>query len=185
MSPFIQNNKWMKRWMKQFMSDSDSLKGDYIGFNSFVFLGVHSTFKCFHIPALCPETRYTSWRVPWSALELAEGVCYPEARLVCGAWLSFGRGKRGRFHPQNFAKTCHFTRSDSSRFAFWLVEFTRFWRCDSSWTSLSSHTGLALTVHTSEPSRLNNTVFEALLYNLHCSWLPVLCLASDGSAYWG
>ena len=33
--------------MKQFMSDSDSLKGDYIGFNSFVFLGVHSTFKCF------------------------------------------------------------------------------------------------------------------------------------------
>ena len=52
------------------------------------------------------------------ALELAEGVCYPEARLVCGAWLSFGRGKRGRFHPQNFAKTRHFTRSDSSRFAF-------------------------------------------------------------------
>src|ERR1700727_2480242 len=33
--------------MKQFMSDSDSLKGYYIGFNSFVFLGVHSTFKCF------------------------------------------------------------------------------------------------------------------------------------------
>jgi len=33
--------------MKQFMSDSDSLKGDYIGFNSFVFLGVHSMFKCF------------------------------------------------------------------------------------------------------------------------------------------
>jgi hypothetical protein len=29
-------------------------------------------------------------------LELAEGVCYPEARLVCGAWLSFGR----KFSPR-------------------------------------------------------------------------------------
>ena len=108
---------------------------------------------------LIPSNRNSSRA--WACLR-ASLVCYPEARLVCGAWLSFGRGKRGRFHPQNFAKTCHFTRSDSSRFAFWLVEFTRFWRCDSSWTSLSSHTGLALTVHTSEPSRLNNTVFEAL-----------------------
>ena len=52
--------------MKQFMSDSDSLKGDYIGFNSFVFLGVHSTFKCFIFQPYGPRVRSVmsvGWRV--------------------------------------------------------------------------------------------------------------------------
>ena len=60
--------------------------------------------------------------VPWSlrnALELAEGVLLVEGEAGCVAQLVFRRGKRGRFHPQKFAKTCDFTLSDWS----WLCGF--------------------------------------------------------------
>jgi hypothetical protein len=53
-----------------------------------------------------------------------------------------------------------------------LVEFTRFWRCDSS-TSLSSHKGLLRTVHTNAGplgliTRFSRP-FSVLLVYLHCS----------------